>query len=400
MARKLSDAFLRGMPPNTEERDTIAEGLTARRRAEALSFVFQFQHRGQRKKITLGQYPGMSLAEAREKASAMRGALQAGRMPHAATATVKTVADLLDAYGSHLDETAKTPEQAKALLDKHVRPTLGTFNLDALTRRDVQGLVDRIRPASVAGAVGRYLTAAMNFGERRGHVESAIRNLELPPSGEPRQRVLSNAEIKALMKDWLPNGPGSPARSAFGAIFALCLLTGARRSEISELRWDEVRDEVIWLSAARSKGGRPTSVVLSSYAQQILAAVPRFDPDVVFPTERPRAVAGQPGDRPGRSGRGTVSGFSRAVADARARTGTEEWTPHDLRRTAATALQADKVPPHIVEAVLNHAAPRLARTYSTGDYLPERLAALEAWGARVWALCAWETLLQNPGSTH
>lgn len=391
MARKLSDAFLRGMPSDSEERDTIVEGLVARKRAAALSFVFQFQHRGQRKKITLGQYPGMSLAEAREKASAMRGALQAGRMPHAATATVKTVADLLDAYGAHLDETAKTPEQAKALLDKHVRPTLGAFDLAALTRRDVQGLVDRIKPLSVAGAVGRYLTAAMNYGERRGHIEVAIRNLELPPSGEPRQRVLSDAEITALMKDWLPLGPSSPARSSFGAIFALCLLSGARRSEISELRWDEIEGDVIRLSASRSKGGRPTSVVLSSHALTVLNAVPRYDADVVFPTERKRAVAGKPGDRPGRSGRGTVSGFSRFTEDSRKRTGTDEWTPHDLRRTCATGLQADKVAPHIVEAVLNHAVPRLARTYSTGDYLPERRAALEAWGERVWATCGWQS---------
>jgi integrase len=389
MAKKLSDAFLKGMASNSEERDTVVEGLTARKRAEALSFVFQFQHRGQRKKITLGQYPGMTLAEARERAGAMRGALQAGRMPHAATATVKTVDDLLDKYGEHLDDTAKTPDQGRALLAKHVRPALGAFNLEQITRRDVQGLIDRIKPASVAGAVGRYLTAAMNFGERRGHIEQAIRNLELPPANEPRQRIVSPAEIKVLMKDWLPHGPGMPARSSFGAIFALCLLTAARRTEISELSWSEVDEYLIKLPAARSKGKRPTTVVLSSYALQILRTVPRFDPDKVFPTERRRAVPGQPGDRPGRSGRGSVSGFSRAVADSRKRTGTAGWVPHDLRRTCATGITQAGFPPHVREAVLNHAQARLERTYNVHDYMPEKLAALEAWGAHVWTLCGW-----------
>lgn len=50
------------MAPNTEARDSVVEGLIARRRADTLSFVFQFQRHGKRHKLTLGQYPGLSLA--------------------------------------------------------------------------------------------------------------------------------------------------------------------------------------------------------------------------------------------------------------------------------------------------------------------------------------------------
>lgn len=386
MARKLTDTFLRGMDPNTEERDQVVEGLIARKRADALSFVFAFQRHGKRHKITLGQYPGTTLADARDKAQAHRGALQAGRMPHPADTPCRTVNDLLDRYAAHLDETAKDPAQVKAILAKHVRPNLGPYDLTSLTRRDVQGLVDRIRPLTVAGSVGRYVTAAMNYGERRGLIEHAIRNLEMPSTGEPRQRVLSTDEISALMKDWLPHGPDALARSQFGSIFALCLLTGARRSEIAELTRSEIQGDRIVLSAARSKGGRETEVLLSSFALRILAQVP-LRGDKVFPVERPRTQDAARGDRPGRAMRGFVSGFSRAVADSQRRTKTDAWTIHDLRRTAASRMETA---PHVIEAILNHAAPRLTRTYQVNAYETEQRAALEAWGARVWALAGWE----------
>ncbi|BDG71988.1 tyrosine-type recombinase/integrase [Roseomonas fluvialis] len=391
MARKLTDTFLRGMEPNTEERDTVVEGLIARKRADALSFVFAFQRHGKRHKITLGQYPGTSLAEARDKAQAHRGALQAGRMPHPADTPCRSVNDLLDRYAAHLDETAKDPAQVKAILAKHVRPSLGPYDLTSLTRRDVQGLVDRIRPLTVAGAVGRYVTAAMNYGERRGLIEHAIRNLEMPSTGEPRQRVLSDGEITALMTDWLPHGPDALARSQFGSIFALCLLTGARRSEIAELTRAEidVANGVIHLSAQRSKGGRETEVLLSSFALRILAQVP-LRGDKVFPVERPRTADAAGGTRPGRAMRGFVSGFSRAVADSQRRTKTDAWTIHDLRRTAATQMAMAGIEPHIVEAILNHAAPRLRMTYSVKPHEAKARAALEAWGTRVWGLAGWE----------
>lgn len=390
MARKLTDTFLRGMPPNTEERDTQVEGLIARKRAEALTFVFAFQRFGERHKITLGQYggeKGLSLTKAREMAQAHRGALRAGRMPHVLGTPCKTLDDLLDRYEAHLDETAKDPGQVKALLTKHVRPNLGPYKLPSLTRGDFQALVDRIKPQSVAGATGRYLRAAWRYGITRGHVENDIASrMEMPASPEPRQRILSDHEITSLMRDWLPHGPDALARSQFGSIFALCLLTGARRSEISELTRQEIQDDRIVLSAERSKGARETEVLLSSFALRILAQVPKRG-DKVFPVERPRTADAAGGTRPGRAMRGFISGFSRGVADSRRRTGTLEWTIHDLRRTAASRIEAA---PHVIEAILNHAPPRLRRTYQVKVYEAEKRAALEAWGARVWALAGWE----------
>lgn len=388
---KLTDTFIRGMAPNKEERDAVVEGLIARRRADALSFVFQFQRHGKRHKLTLGQYPGLSLAQARVLARAHRDALGAGRLPHAVGAPCKTVDDLLDRYAAHLSETAKSPAQVTALLDKHVRPRLGPYELTAITRRELQALVDGTRPASVAGAVGRYVKAAWRYGLSRDLVDRDIASLlAMPATGEPRQRVLTDEEVGKLIRDWWPLGPDAAPRSALCAVLGICLLTAARRSEIAEATFGEIQGDTLHLSAARSKGDRTTEVHLSSFVLRLLASVPKRDEHLVFPTERGRTNPGQGGDRPGRSGRGAVSGFSRAVADSQRRTKTAEWTTHDTRRTAATRMAEDGVPPHVIEAILNHAPPRLTRTYQVAPYGAERRAALEAWGARVWRLSGWD----------
>ena len=375
MATRLTDTTIRGLGPGKELRDTVEPGLAVRRQGEGrVSFVLVWQKDGKARRHTLGRYPDMSLATAREEARRQRPALVNG------ISTIRTVAELLDAYEATL---GKSKDQVVALMAKHVRPVLGSKLLVSLHRRDVQSLVDSIGSASVGASVGRYITAALSYGEQRGHVENAIRRLALPEGNDPRERVLGDIEIAALMRDWLPRGLDAPARSAFSAICALCLLTGARRSEIGELRWDEIRDGQIYLSAVRSKGNRPTVVVLSDYALRILAAWPRFSDEKVFPAERVRAVPGKVGTRPGRPGRGVFCGWARATVDCHSRTGTADWSPHDLRRTCATGLARAGVRPDIIEAMLNHAPPRLARTYNRHHPVEEIRAALQAWGAVV-----------------
>jgi integrase len=139
-----------------------------------------------------------------------------------------------------------------------------------------------------------------------------------------------------------------------------------------------------------SKGNRPIKIVLPSHAVRVLRAWPRFDQEVVFPVERKRANPGKGDGRPGRSGDGSVSGFNTAVVNSRKRSGVDDWSTHDLRRTCATRLERLGVLPDIIDRVLNHAKPKLRATYLHYDYEKERREALERWGAYVFALAGWE----------
>src|SRR5882762_8773358 len=110
-------------------------------------------------------------------------------------------------------------------------------------------------------------------------------------------------------------------------------------------------------------------------AAQILETVPRFNStELLFPTR-------WGDDRP-------LSGWSKYKSDMT--DGVEGWTLHDLRRTFATGLAELKVPPHIVERLLNHKlgsignktdgiVSAVAAVYNRAAYMDEMREAIAKW---------------------
>jgi integrase len=75
----------------------------------------------------------------------------------------------------------------------------------------------------------------------------------------------------------------------------------------------------------------------------------------------------------------TVRALSQALRD-QASLGPPHFTPHDLRRTAASLMTASGVPRLHVEKVLNHTIDDVAEIYDRHDYAAEKRAALETCG--------------------
>jgi integrase len=71
------------------------------------------------------------------------------------------------------------------------------------------------------------------------------------------------------------------------------------------------------------------------------------------------------------------------VRENEAHFGLAHFTPHDLRRTAASHMTKLGVPRLHVEKILNHSTGDIAEVYDRHDYLPEKRAALERWGAHL-----------------
>jgi integrase len=80
--------------------------------------------------------------------------------------------------------------------------------------------------------------------------------------------------------------------------------------------------------------------------------------------------------------------LSRAVRKNRDHFGVEDFTPHDLRRTAASHMTKLGVPRLHVEKVLNHAIGDIGEIYGRHDYLPEKKAALDKWSTHLQEIIA------------
>jgi integrase len=182
-----------------------------------------------------------------------------------------------------------------------------------------------------------------------------------------RDRVLSDGELRAI---WT-----ACPDDDYGAILKLLMLTAQRANEIAELRWDEVHDEQIVLPAERTKNKRPQIIPLSEPAKAILGGFERGDRTHVF----------------GRFDTGFQGWHvAKRTLDSRiAGKPLAYWTPHDLRRTAATRMAELGVQPHIIEAVLNHVSGHkggVAGIYNRATYDKEKREALNLWAEHVMAL--------------
>jgi len=186
--------------------------------------------------------------------------------------------------------------------------------------------------------------------------------ISVPKNAEtPRERVLSDAEIRAIWK-------GTDSRSDYDRILRLLLLTGARRTEVGSMRWEEVNGNGLWtVPAERMKNGLPHEVFLTEAARKLLP--PRREGSFVF----------------GKTTDAGYSGWSRSKARLDGRLKLTPWSLHDFRRTMSTRLHDSGIPPHIVEALLAHVGHKqgVGGIYNKASYREQKREALELWAALI-----------------
>lgn len=177
-----------------------------------------------------------------------------------------------------------------------------------------------------------------------------------------RHRVLNDHEIKAIWSN-LDSG-------AFGTIVRLLLMTGQRRGEVAQMCWIELNGDVWEIPAARTKNGLPHRVHLAPSVQALIEGREQIG-GYVFTT----------------NGSTAFSGFSQSKARLDHRIGFTDWTLHDLRRAFVTRWNEMGVPPHVVEACVNHisgiAKAGVARVYNRAEYFQERKIAMERWATEL-----------------
>jgi integrase len=181
-----------------------------------------------------------------------------------------------------------------------------------------------------------------------------------------RNRYLSDIEIAALWK--ATDAAGYP----YGPMLRFLLLTGTRRDEAVDARWDEFDlDAGLWtIPAERYKSESPHIVPLSSMALALLNEL----------KERPQAgpylFSHNGGRSPLRNYSQSKREFDPLMVDALGKA-PPRWTVHDLRRTARTKLAALGVPDTIAELAVGHAKKSLQRIYDLHSYQGELRQAFE-----------------------
>ena len=255
------------------------------------SYIVQCRVRGRMRKITLGRFPEVPLEIARQKGAAALARLWGGedvKPPR------KSMSPLFRDFAARYRERRQHRWKPSSLetydiyLRSRLIPHFGKLRLNAIDHARVSAWFDAASEDK-PGAANRVfdilramLASAREWGDIAEHVPDACANIVKNPR-KSVARHLDRAELERLGA--VLDGREEEAPWPVAAI-RLLTLTGARLSEIVNLRWEEIGDSGSDGASARiedSKTG-PRTIWLGPEAADILAALPRPEGAVrVFP---------------------------------------------------------------------------------------------------------------------
>jgi integrase len=280
--------------------------------------------------------------------------------------------------------------QARRQLEMHVLPHLDGKALPDIAATDINPIFDALRTqAALRRNVWAVLSKLFNWAAKRGDiVASPLATMDPPSTVKRRKRILTPDELIAV---WRASFKLDATRGRF---VRLLILTLQRRSEVAELPWTELhRAETRWkLPGERAKNEQDHLIPLNEQAMVELEALGWKSRGLAFPSS---------------TGKTPISNFSdikaaldtamvpilQELADKRADEIGEErhtvtltpWRMHDIRRTGTTQMQALGFPIEVTERVINHheggEAAGIRAVYNLYEYWPEKVRALDAWGA-------------------
>jgi integrase len=361
-------------PPKAGQLDVFdlgAPGLALRvSYGGAKSFISMYRYAGRLHRRTLGRWPLMSLAAARDAWRLERDALSRGENPHH-TMAADTFASVMAEWLQRDQGDKRSFRRVSLRMERAALPVLDERLIGTITRRDIARVVDAVvdRGKLVeARRLHAQLHRMFQWCVGRGIVAvNPATGLPKPGAEATRERVLDHQEVAAV---WHACGAAGPL---FGAIIRLLLLLGARRDEIGLLRWDEIAGTEIRLAGVRTKTGVPHIIPLPEMAQDILRAVPRIaNSPFVFTLT---------GLGPVTAWAKTKRRLDKAVADSMGEA-PPPWHFHDFRRVVASNLQRLGTRLEVIEEVLGHTGGTragVAGIYQRYKYHAEVRAALDLW---------------------
>jgi integrase len=341
---------------------------------------------GKRAKVKLGNYPSMSLAEAREVFKHdYANVIQKGRsIKRAADSRPATVAELFEAYVEHLEYNNKRSwRDAQTSLNK----VAGTLGRNRLAREiEPDDVVEVIRPIFERGArimadqVRSRIRSAYSWAMKSEHDyrNASPRRFQLiynPAAGIPTERKnvgsrwLDEDEFVRLYR-WLecPMHLHPPYARALRVL----MLTGQRVEEIARLHvdlWDAKERIIDW---SKTKNGRPHAIPLPDLAAELIESIEPNEHGWFFPSPRnPRRPVGF----------GTLYEFVRRQRDRGLIPKTHN---RDLRRTWKTLAGKAGLSKDIRDRIQNHALRDVSsKHYDRWSYMPEKRAAMQKWNSFV-----------------
>lgn len=288
---------------------------------------------------------------------------------------VPTYAEIADQHLAFAKTYQKRPGNIEAIMRVHLLPQWGKKRLDEIKTPDVAKWLGELRERKLAPATiekirttfNRSLELALKW-QTPGVTHNPVRGIPRPRLNNARDRFLTTQEAERLL-----TACSASLNTQLRSIVGLLLLTGARKRELLDAKWEHVNlERKVWF-IPETKTGKSRYVPLSGAALDIIAQLPRFD-------KCPWLV-------PNPSTRKPFTDLKNPWTTAREAAGLPDLHLHDLRHSAASFMINAGIDLFAVGRILGHADHQSTMRYShlANDTL---MQAVEAGAAKMnvnWA---------------
>ena len=377
----LTDAKIKGLKPMAARyMKSDGQGLSLDVLSSGkMSWIFRYTLNGKQERVTLGQYPAMSLKMARDKRDELATETAKGKSPatekkmaRMGMSTNPTVKEFGERYYTEqVVPNWKDPSGIRRYLNKEIYPAFGEKPLKDVNALDVQALVYRKRDKGqvqaaiqLRGVIKRLFDYAIETQLVTINPAAMVATRYIGKARK-RSRVLTPAEIRL----YLQTVYRSNIRRQFKLALHIILLTLSRKSELLLARWEHVNFETgEWIvPAENAKMGKPHIVYLSAQVAEMFQ-------------ELKRLAGGSELVLPGRSS--LAKPFAKNAMNKALEGLTFDMSPvtiHDLRRTAATQLTEQGFNRDVIEKALSHEAEGIRAVYIIAEYAEQRKKMLQWW---------------------
>lgn len=331
-------------------------------------------------RVTLGKFPQMSIEQARINAAKVNAAIAVGDNPAKVNRAHKAEMTFTELYNEYEEKHSKHKKKSwkndKSQFDLYLEKSIGHKKLSQIKRADIVNLhlsISRqIKPAKDKDGIPQYktttanrvlalLSSVFNWGVKNGKCpDNPIKGIEKNKE-RSRDRFLQPEELSNFFKA-VQNDPNETIRD----YVLLSLYTGARRSNVVSMRWNDISlQHKVW-RIPQTKNGEPIVVPLIEEAIEIL---------------KNRKDNGSPFVLPGTSECKHLvdpkKGWKRILEKA----GIENLRLHDLRRTLGSWQAIMGSSTLVIGKSLGHKSQKATEVYARLNIDPVRKSLESAVGA-------------------
>ncbi len=312
--------------------------------------------RGRTRQIKLADQQDVSLAQARALADSLRNRVAVGEDPNELKAVARSTPTLNEFFHNSYLPFVKGYKRSwdcdERMFRNHIAPKLGTKFLDEITKDDIITLHRQRRESGAAPASANRLVVILRYmlnlairWETPGLVKNPTLNVTQFEEHNKRERFLTNEEAQRLYQIVKLSD-----NKMLQYIVAMLILTGARKREVLDAKWEDF--DLVHQSwrIPMTKSGKPRHVPMSNGVLVLLNTIPHYDNcPFVFPNPKTRKPF--------------VTVFV-AWNTARKQAGLAEVRMHDLRHSFASFLVNNGRSLYEVQKILGHTQIKTTQRYA------------------------------------